>query len=111
MANKKKGGQAKETQPRPARRFDALWWVVIYGPIVWWGAMLVLVLLQRIGWNIFISTGFIVMGCFYGIQAVLRMLIKPLGKGYSKGHHIAFLIAGLFWAILGIILIFVTKGL
>jgi len=39
------------------------------------------------------------------------MLVRPLGREYSKGHHIAFLVAGLFWAILGIILIFVTKGL
>jgi len=110
MANEKKGEQAKEAQLHPARRFDALWWIVIYGPIVWWTAMLVLVILKKIGWSIFISTGFIIMGCFYGIQAVLRMLVRPLGREYSKGHHIAFLVAGLFWAILGIILIFVTKG-
>lgn len=111
MANKNEGGQAKEQDLHPARRFDALWWIVIFAPIGWWIVMLILRIMGKIGWDIFISTGFIVMGCFYGIQAVLRMLIKPLGKGYTKGHHIAFLIAGLFWAILGIILIFVTKGL
>lgn len=111
MGKKESKTQAKPEEARPQKKFDTLWWIVIYGPVAWWGAMLVLVLLRKIGWNIFISTGFIVMGCLYGIQAVLRMLARPLGRGYSKGHHIAVLLVGLFWAILGIILIFVTKGL
>jgi len=102
----------EQKEPKPIRRFDFLWWTVIFVPIVWWLAMLVLVLMgKKIGWHIFLSTGFIIQGCLYGFMAVLRMLIKPLGRGYKKGHHIAFLIAGLFWAVLGIIVIFVTKGL
>ncbi|MBD3285178.1 hypothetical protein GF359_02190 [candidate division WOR-3 bacterium] len=111
MKRQKNQERTGVNETKPVRKLDLLWWIVIYVPILWWMAMLVLVLLQQIGWQIFISTGFIVQGCLYGLQAVLRMLIKPLGRGYAKGHHIAFLIAGLFWAVLGIILIFVTKGL
>ncbi|MBN2379599.1 hypothetical protein JXM67_07345 [candidate division WOR-3 bacterium] len=111
MNRKQNEGGSVTDETKPVRRFDFLWWIVIFVPICWWVAMLVLVFMQLIGWQIFISTGFIVQGCLYGLQAVLRMLIRPLGRGYSKGHHIAFLVAGLFWAVIGIILIFVTKGL
>ena len=111
MSKKENQERAGASETKPLRRLDALWWIVIFTPILWWVAMLVLVLMQQIGWQIFISTGFIVQGCLYGLQAVLRMLIRPLGRGYAKGHHIAFLVAGLFWAVLGIVLLFVTKGL
>lgn len=100
-----------EEMAEPKQRFDALWWITITMPVLWWVAMLIFVIMQKIGWSIFISTGFIVQGCLYGLQSVLRMLIKPLGRGYKKGHFIGFLVVGLFWAVLGIVLIFVTKGL
>lgn len=101
----------KETREEPKQRFDALWWIVIFTPVLWWVGMLVLVIMQKIGWGIFISSGVMVQGVLYILQAVMRMLFKGLGRGYKKGHFIGFLIVGVFWAVLGIVLIFVTKGL
>lgn len=111
------GGTTEETRKEvdkrrfDKQRFDALWWVVLVAPVLWWIAMLVLVIMAKIGWGVFISTGVLFQGTMYVIQALLRMLIRPLGRGYSKGHFIGFLIVGVFWVALGIVLIFVTKGL
>jgi hypothetical protein len=103
--------QNKKPSPKPQKRFDALWWFTITVPVLWWAVLLVFALMGKVGWGIFISTGFIVQGSLYGLQSVLRMIIKPWGRGYKTGHFVGFLLVGLFWAVMGIVLIFVTRGL
>lgn len=95
----------------PKQRFDALWWTVIVIPPVWWIVALVLVMMKSIGWSVFLTTGFLVQGIAYIFQSLMRMVFRRLGQGYSKGHFAAFLVIGIIWVVLGIILAFVTKGL
>ena len=93
------------------QRFDALWWIVIFAPVLWWAVTLILAISGTMSWGEFLSAGFIFQGVMYGLQSVIRMLFSGLSKGYKKGHHIAFLVVGFFWIVLGIILIFVAKGI
>jgi len=92
------------------QRFDALWWAVIVIPPVWWIVALVLVMMKSIEWNVFLTTGFLVQGIAYIFQSLMRMVFRRLGQGYSKGHFAAFLVIGIIWVVLGIILAFVTQN-
>lgn len=92
------------------QKFDALWWITIFLPVAWWIISLVLVIFSVMDWGGFLVAGFIVQGVMYALHAVFRMLIKSMGRGYAKAHHIAFLVAGIFMIILGIIMIFAWPG-
>jgi len=95
----------EQKTPSPKRRMDALAWIIMGALALSLAVTLTLVITRIMGWRLFFSITFFVLGVLHILNSSLRLTFPSLLKipqGYSKRNLLWFLALGIFFILTGV---------